>query len=232
MLSKQDKDYLQTAHSSLKLSDDERLITGTISFDAVYDNSKSQDPFTIISVGDTGTYTGERFSGSFKISIRLNGFPRLVISENLPKEARRHFYTDSDELVGCVCGPIEEFRFMQNFNLRDYLETLVIPFLYGQLYFDVHQLWPFPAYGHNTVGLLESYYLADGTEFREHFLDKLRLQKADWDVLEPILYGQNKPRGHMQCFCPKHDFIRRCHPDAWEGVKKLYFDLHNKSKEQ
>lgn len=227
MLSKEDKEYLLSAHPLLKLSEDEKMIEGSIGFTAVYDSNKQNDSFTIIGAGDTGVYTGDLLSGTFNIRIEFDSFPRLVILDKLPKEARRHFYTDCDELVGCVCGLVEQMRFMQNFNLKDYIELKVVPFLFGQLYFDnIKAIWPFPAYAHNTLGLLESYYLGDGTEFRDAFLDRLRLQKSDWVTLEPVLYGKQKPRGHMRCLCTRGDFIRRCHQEAWEGLKKLYSDIH------
>lgn len=232
MLSKQDITYLNAVFDSLEISEDQKKITGVLTFDAVYDPSKAGNSFTIIGPDDGKKYTGTRLRGSFNVSIEMgwfpSGLPKLVILENIPKEARRHFYTDESALVACVCGPVKELRFMKRFNVKDYVETLVIPFLYGQLYFDnVKKEWPWKEYSHNTPGILESYHRDNGTDVLSDFVERLKLQGKDWVRLETILYGRKQPKGHTPCFCSKGDFIRRCHPEAWEGVKKLYADIHD-----
>lgn len=233
MLSNEDKEYLKGI-PALELSEDQKFVTGTISFDAVFDPAKEADRFTLIGSEDANTYSGTRLTGAFKVSIEPNwspsGLPKLVVLENLPKEARRHFYTGEPDLVACVCAPVKEIKFMKNFSLKEYIETLVIPFLYGQVFFDLKGEWPWKDYSHNTPGILESYHRDDGTDVLDEFLARLKLQRTDWSRLEPILFGSNLPKGHTPCFCSKHDFIRRCHPEAWEGLKKVYSDIHNKSE--
>lgn len=231
MLKNSDIEFL-SRYPKLKINNEKTLIEGFIHFDATYDDTKKTESFTLIYPEDKNNkYSGIRYSGKFNIKIVLDkdlkSFPKLFILDDLPKEARRHFYTNQEDLRACVCGPVEEIIFMEDFSLKRYVEELVIPFLYGQTYFDDNEKWPWIDYGHDLVGILESYYKNDSYKYISQILDKMKLYKKHWEILESILYDKNKlPKGHMCCFCNKQDQIRRCHPVAWEGLKKIHEDIH------
>lgn len=226
MLSNDDIQYIKGGtHPQLYFSDDMKFIKGKIGFTAVYDTENNV--FSIINPNDNN-FVGIKFTGEFDIEIELegftSGFPKLVVLNDLPKKAERHFYTDQDQLIGCVCGPVEEMEFMQSFNIKDYIEEKVVPFLYGQLFFNEYEKWPWEDYSHNTLGILESYANSKNNQFSDEMILRLKRQKKDWTTLENILLSKNNPKGHTTCFCNRKDHIRRCHPLAWEGLKKLYAD--------
>ena len=75
----------------------------------------------------------------------------LLYVENVDASADRHFnQTDS---AACLCSPLEANDFLNpQFDFRRYLDQLVIPFLYGQLFFDRHGYWPWHDYAHGGLG--------------------------------------------------------------------------------
>src|ERR1700727_2238404 len=43
------------------------------------------------------------------------------------------------------------------FQIRAFLEQLVIPFLYGQVFYSSKNRWPWAEYAHGATGILEAY---------------------------------------------------------------------------
>jgi len=226
MLNSADIEYIEKIHPELNLSNDNKTISGRIGFTAVY--NEDINSFTI---NPNEQHEGIKFTNEFNIKIELNGFtsgfPKLIVLEDFPQKAERHFYTDADKLIACVCGVVEELEFMENFNIKDYIEQKVVPFLYGQLFFDKYEKWPWSDYSHNTLGVLESYSNSNNDRYVDEIIRRLKNQK-DWAILEKILNSKEQPKGHTSCICIKKDYIRRCHPTAWNGLKKIYKDKNTR----
>ncbi|RIK82250.1 hypothetical protein DCC62_00465 [candidate division KSB1 bacterium] len=228
MLSKNDVEWLIATYPQLTPNSDGTQVQGVLPFVGAYD--KASNKFTLIDPNDSSVHSGIVLFGSYTVSIEKNTepdrLPRLYVHDDaLLHVADRHFYPATKS--ACVCGIVEEARFLtEGFDFKKYLEEFVIPFLYGQKYYAKFSEWPWRDYAHDTAGVLESYFLAGAAEFLPMTLKRLRAMTFDWERVKNILKSSKRPKGHLPCFCKRHDHIRRCHPDAWEGIKRLYEDIH------
>ena len=218
--------WLTTAYPRLQLSDTGESVTGIIQFTGAYHRERNE--FTLVGSGDKSTPDGTVISGEYQITINENKnterLPKLFVHDDtLPHIANRHFYPRDGS--ACVCGVIEEVRFMkQGFDFKLYLEEFVVPFLFGQKYYDEHKAWPWRDYAHDTAGALESYFFEGTVEFIPEILVRLNAM-PDWTRVKNFLLHKDSPKGHLPCFCVKQDNLRRCHPNALAGLRKLYTDI-------
>lgn len=229
LLTQAELGWLRMAHPKLAPNSDSTEIRGEITFEAAYDAPSAQ--FSIIRP-NVAKPPGLILAGTFDVLIkdvvkmdeRRWLFPRLYIQdETLPFCAERHFYIGK---AACLCGPSEEAAYLKNgYFFQQYLEELCIPFLYGQLYYDLHTRWPWPYYDHDTLGVLQSYYVSGNPESLQFTLEWSLNGRPNWPQIRAILSNKKRPKGHMPCFCEKGAPIRNCHPEAWEGLKKLYADV-------
>ena len=222
-MNNQGYEWLNQEYPGLKIGEGE--VSGEIEFVASYDEERGQ--FTLFSQAPSGTHPGIVLSGSFKIRIRggidpaVQKLPFLYV-EDVDHSPDRHF--NQADFSACVCSPLETDEFLAPyFDFRRYLEELVIPFLYGQLFFDIYGRWPWPDYAHGATGLLESYFRNNSNKTTE-CINALSQDKS-WSKIRAALIRDNELKGHMPCFCSKADHIRRCHPDAWRGLRKLHNDM-------
>ena len=56
-------------------------------------------------------------------------------------------------------------------------------------------------------------------------VQKLSLDRAAWPRIKLALIQKSNIKGHTPCFCPNMDHIRRCHPNAWKGIRQLKQDV-------
>jgi hypothetical protein len=222
-MTRQGYEWLEREYPGLTIVEGE--VSGHIEFTGAYNEQSGR--FIPIRQEKSQQEQGVVLSGSFEILIRgsidpsTQELPSLYVQgvDHIPD---RHFnQTDS---AACVCSPLETDEFLTpRFDLRRFLEELVIPFLYGQLFFDKYRRWPWPDYAHGATGLLESYFRNDSDKTVE-CLQALS-QDSSWSKIKAALMKDKKLKGHMPCFCTRADHIRRCHPDAWRGLRKLHHDV-------
>jgi hypothetical protein len=230
MLAKNDIEWLVTTYPHLVPSSDGKEVEGIIQFTGAYD--VAQNKFTLVGSDDKTIPDGVVLFGEYSITIRQNEnlerLPKFFVNDaELSRVASRHFYPRDGS--ACVCGVIEEARLLKGgLDFKVYLEELTIPFLYGQRYYDEYGTWPWRDYAHDTAGALESYFFEGTPEFIPVIIKRLRAM-PDWNKVRGILLNKNRPKGHTLCFCSQHDHLRRCHPDALAGIRKLYADLREHS---
>jgi hypothetical protein len=223
--------WLRIAYPKLAPNEDNTEIRGEISFAATYHAASAL--FSIVRP-NAAELPGLFLSGTYNILIKDVVtmekarwlFPRLYIQDDaFPFCAERHFYAGK---AACLCGPSEEAALLKKgYFFQQYLEELCIPFLYGQCYYDLHAQWPWPDYDHDTLGVLQSYLASGNLESIQFTLGWFLNGRATWPTMRAILSSNKRPKGHMPCFCAKGAPIRNCHPEAWEGLKKLYADVHS-----
>lgn len=230
LLTQAELDWLRTAYPTLTPNEDNTEIRGEIAFTAAYDAVSGQ--FSIVrpnAVEPPGLILTGTYDILIKDVVKMETgrwlLPRLYLQdEAFPFCAERHFYVGRG---ACLCGPSEEAAILKNgYFFQQYLEELCIPFLYGQRYYDLHAQWPWPHYDHDTLGALESYLATGSPESIQFTLSWSLNAYATWPWMRAILSSKKRPKGHMPCFCDKGAPIRNCHPAAWEGLKKLYADVH------
>src|SRR5437899_569072 len=134
MLQPGDEEWLREKHPGLTVAGE--ILSGSIQFRAGYDAKINQ--FFSIEEGATASTDAVILSGTFKVRIKPRAdrsnsrLPSLYV-HGIEPAANRHF--NSADKSACLCSPLEEDEFLRpELQFRVFLEQLVIPFLYGQVY--------------------------------------------------------------------------------------------------
>jgi hypothetical protein len=227
IVSSQDKNWLNKSYPELQVVDQDGIF-GVLKFTATYNGESGR--FLILHENIIDNVGGLKLTGEFKIRIAervnksLSKLPALFIEEIEPEPAR-HF---SKDYSACLCSPLEEEDFLQpEFSLQKFLEELVIPFLYGQIYYSKEQRWPWQDYHHGNLGLLQSYGKIDkqnNAELAREFLNYLK-QDVNWPRLKNILTLTRPSK--QPCLCGSTSKLRDCHPEILPGLSRLKADLSN-----
>jgi hypothetical protein len=223
IINDQDKEWLKENYPNLSVGQKE--ISGSVDFDATY-NAQS-GIFLILKKDITDTVGGLRLFGNFTIHIEeridksLSQLPALHV-ENIETVMDRHF--NQKDSLACLCGPFQEDEYLKpTFNFPRFFDELVIPFLYGQLFYSLQKKWPWPDLAHGATGLLESYTKADDPSKGQECLQKLSIQN-DWAKIKRLLTQNNSIEINTPCLCPKGGKIRICHPSALKALQQLRID--------
>lgn len=130
--------------------------------------------------------------------------------------------------AACLCLNIKERNYLPNgFNLPDFFHKLVIPFFYGQSYFEKYGGWPWEEYSHGVCGLLEEWCLQQNNTTKdgvERYLGCLK-KRHEWQLLQKLLVPGKKVKGHYPCVCGSSKKFRNCHKKALLGLWKLKKDI-------
>lgn len=225
MLNTGDEQWLRERHPGL--DSDAMGVSGNIKFKATYNSEIGR--FLILGDGIIDGVGGLALSGEFTIRIEerttkiISSLPAVYV-EDIDTIPDRHF--DQADKSACLCSPLEESDFLlPEFQFRVFLEHLVIPFLYGQIFYCQTQRWPWPEYAHGSAGLLEAYSHIAGRTKTDECLRRLVQDKNVWPMIAAALRQKPYVKGHTLCFCPQMDQIRRCHPNALRGARQLQHDI-------
>lgn len=220
MLNEDDINWLAEYYPVLTATTEE--ISGAIEITATYNLETNR--FLNLSGGVIDAVGGIRLSGSFTISIRervdkpFSELPGLRI-DGLEANPARHI--NRSDGTACLGSPLDEGKYLiPEFRFQPFFEELVIPFLYGQLFFSREGFWPWPDYDHGSIGLLESYARLADSSMAEKCLKKLSNDK-EWPVIRALLRQRSDLKGHTLCFCESKGKMKNCHPEALDGLKKL-----------
>jgi len=206
----------------------DQVVEGDLGFSASYD--RATNTFVLLNDPHDGRLPAESLTGSFRVRIReridksVSRLPSLHI-EKIEHTPQRHF--NQQDKSACLCSPLEEQEFLQPaFCFPKYLQQLVIPFLYGQLYVTANGHWPWAEYEHGSAGIFEAYSKTKDQTSLDECLRQLR-RDTGWPAIRAALMQKPHMKGHTPCFCAKKDHIRRCHPAAWQGALRLQKDLNS-----
>lgn len=222
MLTESDKQWLAEHHPGLTVESDDKVV-GEVTFAATYNGKSGR--FLQIYAGTLDGVGGLRLSGMFRIAIaartvfRDSRLPALTV-EGVDTISDRHF--NQSDFSACVCNPLEEDEFLEpQFDFQRYFKELVIPFLYGQLYFSQEGRWPWFDYAHGGLGTIEAFSrnptLAKAQECIQRVVREVQL----WKIIKPLLLQKSDIKGHILCTCSRQDHLRRCHPVALTGLRLL-----------
>jgi|GEM_PF-1790276 len=228
-----DKIWIKENYRDLNVTNSE--ISGKIDILATY--SLQDHIFLDVAKASVDHVGGVRLSGTFSLTMTerrpsermFSSLPKVVI-ENIPADPERHINPNDNS--ACLCSPLEEGDYLYpTFQVERFFKELLIPFLYGQIYFSSFKCWPWTDYGHGSIGILESYnYLSEPSRAKS-CINKLygyRDKKGSpWSEIRGLLMQKGQIKGHVMCICKNRDKIRRCHPKAWCGLRKLQIDFKN-----
>jgi hypothetical protein len=204
----------------------ENGVAGTVEFTASY--NEQGNIFVIHTDGLTNEEGVLTLTGRFQIRIEertdrsASRLPALYV-QGVDPTGDRHF--NQKDKSACLCIPFEEDEFFQpEFQFRLFVERLVIPFLYGQIFYSSRGHWPWTEYAHGATGILEGYSKILDQNRATECLHLLAQDRA-WPRIKSALRQSPQIKGHTPCFCSTMDHIRRCHPGALKGALRLQRDL-------
>ena len=222
MLTENDRQWLAEHYPNLLVESDDKVV-GEVSFTATY--NKESGHFLEIELDTVDGVGGLRLSGIFQITITArtttphSRLPALTI-EGVETISDRHI--NQSDLSACLCNPLEEDGYLDpQFDFRSYFKELVMPFLYGQLYYSQEGHWPWFDYAHGGLGTIEAFSRNPTPEKANECIQKISREVQLWKTVKPLLLQREDIKGHTLCPCPKHDHLRRCHPMALEGLRLL-----------
>lgn len=229
MLKASDRDWLARAFPGLTTTD--AGLAGIIKFRAAFDSDSAL--FQILGDDPRAEDRGLVLEGEFAVRVEarssrsFSALPAVYV-EGIEPCSARHFGPDKS---ACLCSALEEDEFLTpDFQLQLFFERLVIPFLYGQVFYSLNQRWPWSEYAHGATGLLESYGRLSQPAKLDSFLQTLTQCQDAWPAIRAALLQKDYIRGHTACFCEKKDQIRRCHPGALEGIRLLQKNIRDARK--
>lgn len=217
-----DKQWLTKHHPALLIESDD-MVAGELTFTATY--NKELGRFLQITPDVVDGVRGLRLSGTFHIAIATrtsllhSRLPALTV-EGVDSIPDRHF--NQSDLSACMCNPLEEDEYLEpRFDFQRYFKELVIPFLYGQLYFSQEGNWPWFDYAHGGVGTIEAFSKNPTSAKAKECIQIISREERLWKIVKPLLLQKTDIKGHTPCPCPKHDHLRCCHPMALTGLRLL-----------
>jgi hypothetical protein len=222
MLTEKDKQWLTEHYPNLLVESDNKVF-GEVSFTATH--NKESGRFLEIGLDTVDGVGGLRLSGTFQIAITArtitphSRLPALTI-ESVETISDRHI--NQSDLSACLCNPLEEDEYLEpEFDFQRYFKELVMPFLYGQLYYSQEGHWPWFDYAHGGLGTIEAFSRNPTPEKANECIQRISQEIQLWKIVKPLLLQREGIKGHTLCPCPKHDHLRRCHPTALDGLRLL-----------
>ncbi len=191
---------------------------GEIDIDAVHDTQRIVDRFTVLIIAPS-TYPEE-----LPLLLEMGGRTRAIVEKYKLRDARDLHYNPRTG-VACLCVKQEESKkFPPGSNLVQFIESLVVPYLFGLSNYDKRGVWPWGEYSHGGLGLLESY--AENQEsFNKEDIERVAGSFRADDKWKAYSKQLQKPNGKRVCLCGSGQLFENCHPVAWSGVKRLNAEL-------
>lgn len=190
---------------------------GEIDIDATYNEERITDSFKI------GIVASDKYPHELPAMIEIGGRTNSI-AEKYRLTDRRDLHYNVKNRVACLCVKQEEkIKFPPGSNLVNFIDDLVIPYLYGLSYYDQHGKWPWGEYSHGGLGLLE-FYAENGEQTVEQIEEVAKSFVAD-DHWKEYSRQFRKPSAERFCVCGSQKPFRKCHPRAWQGVERLHADL-------
>ncbi|WP_159070909.1 hypothetical protein [Campylobacter concisus] len=176
---------------------------------------------------------------NFSITIFLKIYspsilPKVINSDNKIINIAKAINKNLDELHinsdGSFCLTVypKEKSFFTNgiFNIQEFFTNLLEPYLYWVSFYNKYGKAPWGEYSHGVLGLLE-FIAEENLDFRSMY----KIIKYNREINFRDIIDICRQSG---CLCCKNKFkknkIRKCHYQAWRGVKKIKQSLLNDFK--
>jgi len=157
------------------------VIRGTLSFSARYQDITIDDVFSIL----------------LSLPSDYPNSPPTVQETGGRIPATFHQFNDR---TFCLGAPVEvKSRFKKDQRLLNFVQTLVVEYLYNYVHYEKHGTLPFGELAHGCKGIREYYQKLFATDDVNTILALLK-----------VLY-EKKYRGHYQCPCGSGNILRKCH---------------------
>lgn len=128
----------------------------------------------------------------------------------------------------CLCAPAEaHLYFSAGFTLEEYVNNIVVPFFYGQSFFERYGTWPWGTYSHGWLGVLESYATVGNDSSPQSLLELNRLigfmgESELSKRVETTVHRLTRPHMGGPCMCGSGRRFRDCHPLLFQPLVKTW----------
>ncbi len=189
-------------------------IEGYLEIDASFNNVPIQDRYHI-------RITKSNPHSDYLPALYEIGGSTLIIANNFQKVDLRDLHQNSDG-TACVCTKqVEKLKWPPGSTLIQYIENLVIPYLYALSFYSTNGYWPWGDLLHGACGLLQYYNSPE----RESNIDEIvgvfiHIRKdLNWKLIYRHL---RKPNPDLLCLCGSNRKISECHFDVYNGIRVLH----------
>ena len=231
MLSDADAQWLKAHQPELEQVED-GIVKGVIHFAASLVSGQlviDPDPASLVKADYARNYRTD----SYEVEINWNGpQPKLKeIGGRIRAAAIRHRKEPrdlhiNDDGTACVAADQDlEVSRRAGLTLPLYIESYVVPFLYGESYFEDSGTWPWNELSHGPWGLLD--WLGRKPQITSRDVaDTLRdLRRRIGDAETKRLISQ-RCRGHRPCPCGSGRKARNCHPYVKTAIARIRSELN------
>ena len=143
-------------------------------------------------------------------------------------------YGDIDKGL-CLCSRFEAFKYIDKLKNSlspgvDFIQELVIPFLYGISYFKKNNRFPFGELEHSNKGLIKA--IKDNKEYLKYLEPYLKTYPEEATKfiieyvyslnLEDIIYKNKKIGRNKPCPCNSGSKYKKCHLNLVNLISNIY----------
>lgn len=207
ILTDDDIDWLRCNYKRLEYSSVKNSIEGTIEFDRICDNKRIKDEYDIKIILESGTDSiiPKVFAADNKIK---------NIAGNL-KRPLSDLHVNYDNTFCLTIRDSEHEYFTGRFNLKEFFENLLEPYLYWISHYNKYGSPPWSEYAHGFAGYIELY--------GERKIDLKRLFEVSKAFkMENTLKNW---KGHWDCMCGSKIKSKYCHPEILKIIFKIQKEL-------
>jgi len=191
---------------------------GALAFDHIYREYRIADEYEV------KIEVPEDFPDTIPIVSEIGGRTEEIAKERKLDDIRDLHKNTHDGTI-CLCvKQVEHEKVPPGSTLVDFINVLVIPYLYGLSYFNEQGKWPWKDYGHGFKGLLE-FYAEDPTPQGKRAVNAV-LASLPKDIdKRTYLSLLLAPTMNPACVCESGTPLKECHPDLWLGIQRLRSDI-------
>ncbi len=229
-ISENDELWLQANQPQLQIikNKSDWIIIGGLHVEAIFDKEKNSYKLGRYTATNEDLYFNKDFSIQIESSSSM-GLPKVQelsgelerISSSLGK-SKFDMHRNPDDSI-CLAGTFDAYLFLEsNKTIVDFIQELIIPFFYDQLYFEKFSEWPRGEYQHGLLGQIENFGKISQTHqnsFAPWLIGAIKTQK-NMKVVE-ALTRKKGVKGTIPCLCGSGKIIRKCHNDLFKGLWAL-----------
>ena len=231
LITNDDLDWLEIHYPGMVYIPSKNILRGCLWFRMVY---CPVDDICVVNPECSADFAGSIFiEDAYELDIELNDLQswavvretagRIKWSANKWGRELSDVHVYSDDSL-CLCPkPEEKLRFPSGFTLHDFLNNLLIPYLFYQSYFEKHgaELWK--GSSHGDLGILESYRKQNFPNTQLIMVVETYIASLSSETIKLIVNGK-EPDRHMLCPCRSRRKFRDCHSIGFDGLIRLRSD--------
>lgn len=165
-----------------------------------------------------------RKHGSYPTAYEIGGKLETVAEQYGKSMLDMHTYSSQDNAL-CIANPMDLLiAFVARFDLRQYIEGFLIPYLFEQTYYAQNKQWLWGELSHGHWGHLE--WLGRRQDYTDIDIHGTAMQvTAAVGLKRAEQLFSARCRAHHPCPCGSNKQNRYCHPDIKDAISRIRGEL-------